>query len=272
MHIITLMENTDGGNGCAIEHGLSFYVETAKHKILLDTGASDRFIANAEKLGVDLTAVDTVILSHGHYDHTGGVMPFVRINDQAKIYLRDCANGAFYHVEENDVRYIGIEPAIMELRQLVPVHKRMAIDEEIDLFTNITGRRFYSRSNKVLKMRLGDSFVDDPFHHEMCTVIHQDGKNYLFSGCAHNGVLNILDRYHVLYGGWPDVVLTGFHFMKKTEYTEEEKQNILGAAAELAKLPILFYSGHCTGEAAFALMKDVMGDQLIQLHSGSQVM
>ena len=271
MHIITLMENTDGGAGCAFEHGLSFYVETPRHHILLDTGGSDRFLGNAEILGVDLKTVDTVILSHGHWDHTGGVLPFVRINPEAKIYIRDCADGDFYHVDKDDIHYIGIDKAIMDLPQLVPVKKRMALDEEIDLFTNITGRRCYSSGNNVLKMRLGDRFLPDPFHHEMCTVIHDDGKNYLFSGCAHNGILNILDRYHCLYGGWPDVVLTGFHFMKKTEYTEEEKQNILTVAEALSRLPVLFYSGHCTGEAAFAMMKEIMGDKLIQLHSGMTV-
>lgn len=268
MQIITLIENTDGGFGCAAEHGLSFYVETAKHKILLDTGASDQFIANAEILGVDLTQVDTVILSHGHYDHTGGVMPFVKINPWAKIYIRDCADEDFYHVEENDIRYIGIDKAIMELEQLVPVKKRISLDDEIDLFTNITGRRCFSTSNNTLRVRFGDRYKPDPFHHEMCTVIHDGGKNYLFSGCAHNGVLNILDRYNCLYGGWPDEVLTGFHFMKKGEYTDTEKQTIREVAAELSKLPTLFYSGHCTGETAFDMMKEIMGDKLIKLHSG----
>ena len=71
MKIINLIENTEGSSGCLFEHGLSFYVETKKHKLLVDTGATNTFIANAEKLGVDLKQVDTVILSHGHYDHTG---------------------------------------------------------------------------------------------------------------------------------------------------------------------------------------------------------
>ena len=80
------MEDTDGGNGCVYEHGLSFYIETKKHKLLLDTGASDATLKNAEKLGIDLTQVDTVILSHGHYDHSGGIMAFAKLNPTAKIY------------------------------------------------------------------------------------------------------------------------------------------------------------------------------------------
>lgn len=272
MHIVTLMENTPGAPGCAFEHGLSFYAETAHHKILLDTGASDGFIRNAELLGVDLSQVDTVILSHGHYDHCGGVMAFTKIAPQARIYLREGAGADFYHVAEDGIRYIGIDKEILELPQLVPVTRSLAPDGEIDIFTNITGRRCWSSSNNALRIRLGDRYKADPFRHEMCTVLHDGGKNYLFSGCAHNGILNILDSYRDLYGGCPDVVLTGFHFMKKTEYTEAEKENILAVANELAGMPAVFYSGHCTGEAAFAMMKEIMGDRLHELHSGMTVL
>ena len=272
MHIVTLMENTAGIPGCVFEHGLSFYAETAHHRILLDTGASEGFMANAELLGVDLSQVDTVILSHGHYDHTGGVMAFARIDPEARIYLRDDAGAEFYHVGDDGIRYIGIDRDILSLPQLVPVRQLMTLDDEIDIFTNITGRRCWSTSNDALRIRLGDRYKADPFRHEMCTVLHDGGRNYLFSGCAHNGILNILDSYRDLYGGLPDVVLTGFHFMKKSEYTEAEKRNIVTVARELSGMPTEFYSGHCTGEAAFAMMKEIMGDQLHELHSGMTVL
>ena len=83
MRIINLIENREGCSGCTPEHGLSFYIETKKHKLLMDTGATGLILENAEKLGVDLTEVDTVILSHGHYDHSGGIIPFTGINDRA---------------------------------------------------------------------------------------------------------------------------------------------------------------------------------------------
>ena len=272
MHIVTLMENTPGIPGCAYEHGLSFYAETAHHRILLDTGASDAFLRNAELLGIDLAQVDTVILSHGHYDHCGGVMEFAKRNPRARICIRDCAGGDFFHVGEDGIRYIGIDKEILSLRQLMTVGRSTQLDEEIGIFTNITGRRCYSPSNDALKIRLGDRYRPDPFRHEMCTVLRDGGKNYLFSGCAHNGILNILDTYRDLYGDWPDVVLTGFHFKKNGEYTDAEKSNILTVAKELSGIPALFYSGHCTGEAAFAMMKEIMGEQLQALHSGMTVL
>ena len=88
MKLITLVENTCGNNGCIAEHGLSIYIETDKHKLLLDTGQSDAAVKNAETLGIDLSKVDTVILSHGHYDHSGGILPFSKLNKTARIIMR----------------------------------------------------------------------------------------------------------------------------------------------------------------------------------------
>ena len=96
MRVVCLIENTEGTAGCGIEHGLCLYVETEQHKLLLDTGASDLFIKNAEIKGVDLTEVDTVVISHGHSDHGGGLEAFSRINPNAKIYMQASAEGEYY--------------------------------------------------------------------------------------------------------------------------------------------------------------------------------
>ena len=88
LRIINLVENEPGFSGCEAAHGLSFYVETKNHKLLFDTSPSEVILRNAEKLGVDLSAIDTVILSHGHYDHSGGILPFVDLNSKAKIYMQ----------------------------------------------------------------------------------------------------------------------------------------------------------------------------------------
>ena len=87
MKIITLVENTAENECFTAEHGLCIYIESEKHKLLLDTGQTDALIHNAEKLGTDLSEVDTVILSHGHYDHSGGILPFSEINNKAQIIM-----------------------------------------------------------------------------------------------------------------------------------------------------------------------------------------
>ena len=267
MKIITLMENTKGRHDVHAEHGLSFYMETTKHKLLLDTGTSDLTWENADTLGIDLTKIDTVVLSHGHYDHTGGVMGFVKRNQNARIYVQKKAAGQFYHGE----RYIGMDPEILKLPQLALLEGSYEIDEELEIFSDITGRILWPKGNLLLSELVNGEHVQDEFLHEQCLVIKDAEKHILVSGCAHNGILNILDRYHAIYQGYPDLVLSGFHMMKKTGYTDEEAEDIKKTAKRLKELPTVFYTGHCTSEPAFELMKPILGEQLKALRSGERV-
>lgn len=269
MKIITLVENTCGHEGCIAEHGLSLYIETEMHKLLLDTGQTDAVVKNAKILGIDLSAVDTVILSHGHYDHSGGIMPFSQINHTAQIIMQRKAAEPHYNGE----RYIGIDKAILDLPNVRLIDGDVRLDDELYLFGGITGRRCYPQGNcKLSRMENGEKVPDD-FSHEQCLVIKQNGRHWLLSGCSHNGILNILDRYKEIFGNAPDYVLTGFHMMKKEgEHTDKEKAVITRTAQELSRMNTVFYSGHCTGIPAFELMKNIMGDQLKALHSGEQVL
>ena len=268
MKIITLVENSCGHEKCIAEHGPSLYIETEQHKLLLDTGQTDAIVKNAEVLGIDLSAVDTVILSHGHYDHSGGILPFSQINRTAQIIMQRKAAEPHYNGE----RYIGIDKAILALPNVRLIEGDLRLDDELFLFSGITGRRCYPQGNRRLsRIEKGEQIPDD-FAHEQCLVITQGGKHWLLSGCAHNGILNILDRYKEIFGNVPDYVLTGFHMMKKDgEHTEEEKAVIVQTAQELSQMNTVFYSGHCTGIPAFEMMKEIMGDQLIALHSGEVI-
>jgi tRNA pseudouridine(38-40) synthase len=144
------------------------------------------------------------------------------------------------------------------------------LENNADANTVMRALNFYL-VNKPVSV-LGCEIVPDDFIHEQCLVITQNDKRWLLSGCAHNGILNILDRYKELFDSYPDYVITGFHMMKREgEHTEEEKAVIIQTAQELSQLDTVFYSGHCTGIAAFELMKQIMGDKLIALHSGESV-
>ena len=130
MRIINLVENTEGASGCGVEHGLCFYIETEKHKLLMDTGQT-----------IDLTQVDTVVLSHGHYDHGGGILPFAKINLTAKIYVPEAAFGEYYAMNKaGEPHYIGLAKEIQELPQVVTVSTEeeiYRIDDELSLFSGI---------------------------------------------------------------------------------------------------------------------------------------
>lgn len=266
MKSVVLMEDSCGNTQCAYEHGLSIYIETEKHKLLMDTGASEKTLQNAQKLGINLSEVDTVILSHGHYDHSGGILAFRKINQNAVIYMQKSALGDYFHGE----RYIGIDKRIAELPNIKLLQGDFQIDEELSLFTNITARKFWPQSNLALSMMEKGQKVQDEFHHEQCLVI-QAKKKVLLSGCAHNGILNILEKYQQNYGGYPNVVLSGFHMMKKMDYTEQEQEVICQTAQHLYQKDIVFYTGHCTGQKAIDIMKPIMREKLIPIHCGMEL-
>ena len=149
MKIWTLMENTVCREDLAFEHGLSLYIETAKHKILFDAGQSGAFADNAEKMGIDLSEVDIAVLSHGHYDHGGGLSRFLEINKTASVYMNEHAFEGHYHGEE---RYIGIDLALKAHLQsdggnktdsqniksqgrIILVPDKFVIDDELTLYS-----------------------------------------------------------------------------------------------------------------------------------------
>ena len=100
LKIITLVENSSLRDDIICEHGLCLYIETKKHKLLSDAVQTDALIHNAEAIGIDLSAVDTVVPSHGHYDHSGGILPFCGLNDKAEIYMQRSALPPHYNTEE----------------------------------------------------------------------------------------------------------------------------------------------------------------------------
>lgn len=267
MKIVILMENTKGEHDVNAEHGLSLYIETEHHKILADTGASDRTWENAEILGVDLADVDTVFISHGHYDHTGGLLTFAQGHPKARIYMQKTAAGAYYHGE----RYIGMNRKILELPGLQLLEGNLKIDREVEIFSGISGRKYWPKSNAALSELCDGKQIQDSFRHEQCLVIREGDETVLVSGCAHNGILNILERFEQLYHTCPDKVISGFHMAKKSPYTEEEIQTIQDTAKRLRCYPTHFYTGHCTGQEAFVWMKEIMGEQLTAIHSGDRM-
>ena len=276
MRIINLIENTEGVKGCATAHGLSFYIETSKHKVLADLGPSEETLNNAKLLGIDLKNVDTVVLSHGHYDHSGGIIPFSKINEKALIYMQRSAGGEYYADDGNKTtghlyRYIGIDSEILKLSQVRYIDGDYVIDNGIEVFTIKNRTHEIPFTNKRLLIRNGDTYIRDEFKHENFLVINEGDRSILISGCAHTGILSIVDAYIEKYGRSPDVVISGFHLMVHRDYREMEISEIRAMADELKEHPTRFFTCHCTGEAAYALMKDIMGDQLQYVHSGEEV-
>ena len=93
----------------------------------------------------------------------------------------------------------------------------------------------------------------------------------LLSGCAHHGILNIMSHYRKMYGNDPDYVISGFHLMQKDGYSEEDIRSIGHTACVLRSGKTVFYTGHCTGEKPFEVLKNVLGDRIHYFHCGDEI-
>ncbi|MDO4739810.1 MAG: MBL fold metallo-hydrolase [Eubacteriales bacterium] len=257
MKIRMLIENTACAPELACEHGLSLYIETGKHKVLFDTGQTGAFAENARRLGADLADVDLCVLSHGHYDHGGGLLRFFEENKRAKVYLSEHAFCSCWHGE----RYIGLDEALRGNDRLVPVREETPLGEGLVLRPGAKIELRSPLSGEGLTVLKNGRQVQDDFRHELYLSIVEGGKHVLISGCSHRGILNIMPHFR------PDVLVGGFHFMKEDPHGEG-KERLLAAARELMGYDAIYYTCHCTGEEQFALLHSVMGERLRYFSGG----
>lgn len=251
LKLVTLMENSTGRPDLTAEHGLSLYIETGSKKILFDAGQSSAFADNAEKLGVDPAAVDFAVLSHGHYDHGGGLKRFRESNPAAPIYLSRYAFDCHRNASGRD---IGLEDSLLEDNHLVFVQ---------DVLELAPGLTLYSCNDRVREYPTDTSGMTangepETFRHEQYLLIEEGEKRILISGCSHKGILNIVRWFQ------PDILIGGFHFMKI-----QDKDFLKSAAETLLTYPTVYYTGHCTGEEQFAFLKQIMGDRLHRIETGT---
>ena len=243
MKITMLVENTTKDENFGCEHGLSLYIETQKHKILFDMGQTDLFFENAKKMGIDLSTVDIAILSHGHYDHGGGLEKFLEINSKAKVYLSRYA----FEPHFNGEKYIGLDLKLKDSKRLVFVSDELKIADGLTLYSCNEKEREFELGSFGLSVLSGEKVIPDPFLHEQYLMIENGSKRVLISGCSHKGILNI--------AGWfkPDVLIGGFHFSK---LPLDEK--LKSYAEYLNSFDTDFYTCHCTGKAQYEFMKQYM--------------
>lgn len=244
MRITALLENTTARSDMKTEHGLSLYIETTRHRILFDMGQTSFFHENAVTLGIDLAKVDVAILSHGHYDHGGGLGTFLAINDHAPVYIRKDAFLPHYNGTE---KYIGLDPSIAKDPRIVFTDDICRLDDTLELFSCNEKERRHAPIPHGLTEKTNGAYITDDFLHEQYLLIRENGKRVLLSGCSHKGILNIADWFS------PDVLVGGFHFSKLPL-----DGFLTDAAKTLSAHPTEFYTCHCTGTKQFSHMQSHM--------------
>ncbi|MGN1030639.1 MAG: MBL fold metallo-hydrolase [Butyricicoccaceae bacterium] len=267
MKITVLVENTS--DFLPTRHGLSLYIQTKHHNILFDMGPDETFWSNAEALGIDLSDVDLAFLSHGHYDHGGGLAYFLDHNHTATVYLQKSAFLPHFSKDKESERFIGIDPALEGHPRLVYAGAHEVIDPELQLFAAVTERRLFASSNHTLLMEHGGAHIPDDFSHEQSLIITEGDQHVLIAGCAHCGIVNICDRAEQLCGAPMTHVLSGFHLSNPGRGTSEPEETVRAVGAELAQRPAQYFTCHCTGLPSYERLHSILGDRIHYASAGS---
>ena len=252
IRITVLVENSVHRQWLVAEHGLSFHVQSGKHNLLFDTGQTDLAVINSETLRLPLDRVEAIVLSHGHYDHTGGVPAMLEVVPQARVYLHPAAFGKKFSQNSGQSREIGMSDCVVQAIRhrtggFVETTSRTEIMEGVFATGEIPRANTYEDTG-------GAFFLDaegtrrDPLMDDQALVIDLGRSVVLLLGCAHSGVVNTLDHVRHLTGGKPvSAVIGGLHLGSANE--ERIKQTI--ARLRAAQLEILA-PAHCTGLPATA--------------------
>ncbi|OHS93241.1 metallo-beta-lactamase [Tritrichomonas foetus] len=287
MKIICLVENTSENPAFQCAHGLSLYIETKNHKILFDVGPNELFAENAKSLNVNISEIDTVIISHGHYDHGGGLKTFFELNDKANVYVHEGFFEAHFSISRGpEPRFIGIDPSLKCNGRFIFVGDNYRIDDELYLFANPPNNEFISLSNRSLLIQQNEKYIPDPFNHEQSLIITQNSNdlkidekddfiknnNVLFCGCSHRGIANILTHAETIIQSEFDFVIGGFHLMNPSKKTVESFELLENIANELQKRKkTKFYTCHCTGLDAYKHLHDKMKANIDYLSTSKMI-
>ena len=250
--ITVLVENTASGRSLLAEHGLAFWIEIGPRRILYDTGQGNVLRGNARRLGVRLERADAVVLTHGHYDHTGGLSDALRSASRTTVYAHPAAFEAkFARNPDGTARDVGMPPLderkVREQAEIVRVEGPTEVCDGLKLTGPVprttdfedTGGAFFKDPNCTEP----DELIDD-----QAAFIETSAGTVVILGCAHAGVINTLRHVQTLTGDLPiRTVIGGIHLLNASP------ERMAKTLAELRRLNVRrLLPCHCTGFSAMA--------------------
>ena len=264
--VMSVVIDNKACNGLKGEWGLSIVVDYKGKKILVDAGASDLFIDNMAKLNIDIRDIDYAMLSHAHFDHATGIPAFFKKNDKAKFYIRETTKDNCYAKRLFFYKYIGIPKRMMDeyADRIEVVSGDYELMDGVYLLPHKTANLENIGKKEKMYLKTDNGYVFDNFAHEQSLVVDTDKGLVIINSCSHGGAVNIINEVkntfkdkHI-YG-----IIGGFHLYNKKD------AEVLEVAECIKNTGIEFVcTGHCTEERAYNILKGVLKDKLIQLHSG----
>lgn len=268
MRITILSENRARKRGVRGEHGLSLLVEAQGRRILFDAGQSELLLHNAAVLETELSGLDAVVLSHGHYDHAGGIPAVCRLNPGVPLYLGADAFGLRYNAVAGEAvgRPIGIPWERERLPETTPV---VLCREPLTLFPGMmlsgpTPRLSGEASPSFLRADAEGHLRQDPVAEECFLALRHREGIVVVTGCSHGGILSSITQALSFWWGLPlRAVIGGFHLEQAGPGQLETVLEALSRYPEAYLYPL-----HCTGQVAAVRMKDRFQDRCGLLCAG----
>ncbi len=250
MKITVLVDDRPGDERCTPEHGLSMHIEFAGQQLLFDFGQTDTFIQNAKILDIDLSEINTVALSHGHYDHANGINQI----RNSRIFLHpNCFTPRYSKLSGKDDSMATSREALVQDNQLIETESPLMIGENSYFLTGVP--RLFDFEAKDFPTVLADGAVDELIDDSALTFVTPNGL-VVISGCAHSGICNTVEYARKITGvAHVHAVVGGFHLRQVDLNTPAVVQYF----AELGAKYLL--TGHCTCDEACQVLQEQLGSR-----------
>jgi 7,8-dihydropterin-6-yl-methyl-4-(beta-D-ribofuranosyl)aminobenzene 5'-phosphate synthase len=257
--------------GAVAEHGLSIFLETDRGNYLLDTGQGKAVVNNALVLGLDLGTIKGIIISHHHWDHTGGLGPVLDLKGAVDVYAHPDFFKESYSVSGDTVRYIGVPYPRPLLEAKGVTFKFSAEFRQIEPGLWLTGevprRTAYELGDKKQVVKSGEGYVKDDIMDDQSVVVETEKGLFIILGCCHSGIINTLSyivekmgRRHIY------AVIGGTHL---GPVSDEQRAKSIAAlkAFDIERLGV----SHCTGLKTASLLAGEFGERFFFCNVGTVV-